>query len=52
MPHPKGTIAVRFNARGTAGLTGTVTLPAGLTGELVFGGKTIRLKGGVNKIKV
>lgn len=50
MPHPAGEIRVRFNRNGTRGLQGEVTLPVGLTGRLVWLGKEIPLKGGMQKI--
>jgi hypothetical protein len=48
-PHPRGTIEVEFKRNGEA-IDGTVTLPSGLGGEFVYGGKTIALKPGLNPI--
>ena len=49
VPHPQGFVEVdlRF-ADGSA--EGTVTLPAGIEGEFVFGGRTIPLAAGANRI--
>ena len=49
VPHPQGFVEVdlRF-ADGTA--SGTVTLPEGIDGEFVFGGRTIPLVAGENRI--
>lgn len=49
MPHPDGVIAVRFERQGKQ-LSGIVTLPDGVTGSLVWQGKTVVLKGGENKV--
>lgn len=46
MPHPAGTIAVRFDKTATGGLKGTVTLPPNLTGTLRWKSKTLVLKAG------
>lgn len=46
MPHPLGEIAVQFQKTPAGGLTGTVTLPASLTGTLRWQGKTMALTGG------
>jgi hypothetical protein len=43
VPHPKGNIEVRLSPEGTA-----VTLPAGVTGELIWRGKRRELIAGVN----
>jgi len=48
-PHPKGTITVQLEHRGDE-LTGTVTLPQGLTGTFVWRGESQALNAGVNKI--
>jgi alpha-L-rhamnosidase len=49
-PHPDGTIRVEYRRHGS-GLDATIALPAGLTGEFVFGGKSWPLKPGVNAIQ-
>ncbi|MEI8373868.1 MAG: family 78 glycoside hydrolase catalytic domain [Planctomycetota bacterium] len=49
IPTPKGLIKVRWEA-GTA-LTGTVTLPDNMTGEVKVGDRIISLKPGLNVIK-
>lgn len=46
MPHPAGEISVRFEKSGPTGLKSMVVLPAGLTGSLVWKGKTVPLKSG------
>ncbi len=50
MPHPLGEIAVRFEKTSTGSLKGTVSLPAGITGSLIWKGKTIALKAGRQEI--
>jgi hypothetical protein len=49
MPHERGTISVDLK-RGPVGLQGQVTLPEGLTGNLVEGERTRTLHSGVNTI--
>jgi len=48
-PHPKGTIAVELEHRGDK-LTGTVALPEGVTGTLVWRGESRPLHAGVNEV--
>uniref|UniRef100_UPI0026015709 alpha-L-rhamnosidase-related protein n=1 Tax=Algoriphagus sp. TaxID=1872435 RepID=UPI0026015709 len=50
MPHPKGMIEVDYNLKGNP--TAKITLPQGITGSLVFGGKTYSLNGGLNSINL
>jgi alpha-L-rhamnosidase len=50
MPHPKGDISVSLKQDRSGNLLGKVTLPAGLTGNYVYNGKTILLKEGENLI--
>ncbi|GAB3576606.1 hypothetical protein GCM10027578_42820 [Spirosoma luteolum] len=50
MPHPAGEIAVQFRKTPAGGLTGTVTLPAGLTGTLRWNGKAMPLKAGAQPV--
>lgn len=45
MPHPKGMISVEFEKRGPM-LEGEVELPAGVSGILLWNGRSIVLKGG------
>jgi hypothetical protein len=52
MPHPAGEIGVSFAKNGAKGLTGEVTLPAGLTGKLVWQGKEIPLKSGKQTVSL
>lgn len=49
MPHPAGTIQVKFQKTKT-GLKGEVTLPAGLTGRMIWKGKELALKEGKQTI--
>jgi alpha-L-rhamnosidase len=49
-PHPLGMITVQFQRSGDA-LTGSVTLPEGLSGSFVWRGQTEALHPGVNQIK-
>jgi len=46
VPHPLGDIDVRLTRRMGAGLVATITLPAGLTGELVWAGRRVPLHAG------
>ena len=50
IPHPAGIIEVSLKKSGK-GLSGTVTLPASLTGTFVWGGQEIKLAGGKNEVK-
>jgi alpha-L-rhamnosidase len=50
VPHPQGSIRVRLNRKGAAGLEGEVTLPEGIAGEFVWNGKTQPLKPGSQKV--
>ena len=52
MPHPAGEIAVKFEKTPTGGLTGSVTLPANLTGTLRWQGKTQVLKSGTQVVNL
>jgi alpha-L-rhamnosidase len=49
-PHPMGTIAVQFQRSGDA-LTGSATLPEGISGSFVWRGKIQALHPGLNQIK-
>ncbi len=51
IPHPAGEVAVRF-ARNGARLEGEVTLPAGVTGEIVWRGARKPLQPGANKVSL
>jgi hypothetical protein len=46
VPHPLGVIDVRLARNEGGGLRGEVTLPKGLEGVLVWGGKEIVLRSG------
>lgn len=49
MPIPKGMVSVKYKRQGDA-LAATVTLPAGVAGTFVWGGKTTALHAGANTI--
>lgn len=49
MPHPKGRLEVEFRKKGNK-LTGTVTLPVGMTGIFNYGDTTKELRPGVNTL--
>ena len=46
MPHPLGTIEVRLERSGDAGLRGEITLPSGLEGVFEWNGRTLPLRPG------
>ena len=50
MPHPLGDIKLMLKRTGKTGLSGTATLPPGLTGTFVWNGKTVPLRAGLNRI--
>ncbi|CCH51631.1 alpha-L-rhamnosidase [Fibrisoma limi BUZ 3] len=52
VPHPAGDITVQFTKTPSGGLTGTVTLPANLTGTLRWNGKSLALKGGRQEVSL
>jgi alpha-L-rhamnosidase len=52
MPHPAGTISVNLQRKGVAGIEGEVSLPASVAGEFVWNGKTVKLTGGKQSIKL
>lgn len=49
MPHPDGAISVRFCRDGDF-LTGEISLPPEIGGELISGGMKIALHGGINQV--
>jgi hypothetical protein len=49
MPHPRGAIAVAYRRTGET-IEAKVTLPPGLPGELVAGGKTVSLAAGETRV--
>ena len=51
MPHPKGEIALSVQRNGSS-LQGTVTLPDGITGTLIWDGKGIVLRAGEQSFNV
>lgn len=50
MPHPKGEIKVSVKRKGKSGLEGVVTLPENVSGRFVWNGKSVPLKGGMQKV--
>ena len=46
VPHPAGDIDVRLTRSGERGLQAVVILPAGLSGEFVWGARHVRLHAG------
>jgi hypothetical protein len=51
LPHPKGDIRVKLK-QGRGGVKGEITIPDGLPATFTWGGKSIELKAGANKINV
>ena len=51
MPHPLGMIEVRLERRGKEGISADITLPAGLTGEFVWQGKSTPLQAGKQRVE-
>jgi len=52
VPHPLGDISVDFQKTETGQLTGTVTMPANLSGTLRWRGKTLPLKAGKQTVSL
>jgi hypothetical protein len=50
MPHPDGDITVSLQRKGKEGIAAEIILPAQLTGEFIWKGKTIKLTGGSKKL--
>ncbi len=50
MPHPDGSIFVSLQRKGKEGVTAHIFLPEHLSGEFVWRGKTVKLKGGKQDI--
>lgn len=51
LPTPRGAIEVDLKREGQTGISGTVTLPKGVTGKFVWHGKEEQLEPGTEKIK-
>jgi len=51
VPHPQGEIVAKLQRAGT-GVKAEITLPAGVSGEFVWGGKSVALKGGAQTIEI
>jgi alpha-L-rhamnosidase len=52
VPHPRGDIDVQFTRVGRTGLRAVVTLPAGLSGELVWAGRHRALHAGQQELSL
>ncbi len=52
MPHPDGMISVSLQRKGTNGIEANITLPNNLIGEFIWKGKTLKLKGGEQLLKL
>jgi hypothetical protein len=52
MPHPRGTLLTDFKRSANGRLTGSVTLPEGVTGKLRWNGKELPLKNGKQEVKL
>lgn len=52
MPHPDGKIAVQYNVNKKGELHASISLPDGIDGTFVYGGKEINLHQGLNNIDV
>ncbi len=52
VPHPAGDIDVRFTRRGQRGLEAVITLPPGLSGELVWGSRHMPLHPGRQQLTI
>lgn len=52
LPHPQGDILVDLERKGTQGVQGSITLPAGLTGIFIWQGKRQPLKAGKQVINL
>ena len=52
MPHPLGTIEVQLKRKGKTGIQGTVTLPLGLNGTLIWDNHGHALSPGIQEIKL
>ena len=49
-PHPRGWICTGFAFDGNGGVSGTVELPDGVTGEFVWQGRSTPLSPGINRV--
>jgi len=52
MPVPAGMVEVSLKRKGKSGLEGEVTLPANVSGRLVWEGKEIKLTAGHQQINL
>jgi hypothetical protein len=52
MPHPKGSIGVKFTQKIFGGIEGEIILPPGLEGVFIFGNYKMKLKEGFNRVNV
>ena len=51
MPHPAGMIRIQFKRSDLSGLTGTVELPAELTGRMIWNGQETMLRSGKQRVE-
>jgi hypothetical protein len=51
VPHPRGDIDVAFTRVGEAGLSGEITLPAGLSGSFEWRGRSVPLRAGRQTVR-
>lgn len=52
IPHPDGVIEVSLKRKGKDAITGTVTLPANISGTFFWAGQRLALKGGTQQIQL
>jgi hypothetical protein len=50
VPHPRGDIDVALTRVGPSGLSGEVTLPAGVTGRFEWRGRSVPLHAGTQRV--
>lgn len=50
LPHPKGMIEVNLQRKEGGGVSGTITLPEGLSGRFAWGGEEQSLESGINPV--
>lgn len=51
IPHPQGTIAVKYQIDDKNKMVAEITLPQNITGRFIWNGKETMLKGGFNSVK-
>lgn len=50
IPHPQGTISVKYQIDASNKMTAEINLPANITGRFIWNGKETLLKGGINRL--